>query len=750
MTEPETQNAQTQAVQPQSVQPQSVQSQAVAQAVAAEAPPVLPSSAMQSTAVTQGAAITPVASATPIPATQTRAAMLPEAPLQEPPRPLVAGAFLRQEFEIKGLLSRGMTNIYAAQSGDYGATAAKLIAERDVPRPQQPSAASAAEPTVAPTTSTQSDVATTETAQAGSALSSAVDPVTNVDDAAGSGAFVEDVDTLSSTPLPQTEATNPLNADASGAATSSNAALDVSPLSTSAPGTTVSGATASGATVSAVPVAGESVPSAATSAGMEVVQQTTAQPAVAASATAPAAVAPSAVAPSAVAVQPATVSSPATPAVAEPVLAEVAAEQSAADVVLQSPLFPPREAFAQDEREYLVFDYFESESLLDYRASTNDERLISMLSALGNGLRELEEKGLRVELSTETLRVADSKLFYVGFVEPQPPGQAGNGLEQLREITSFLLKRVFAESATMRLDDEYGSLPLSEELKAVARRINENEFGSVAEAAQAINQLNASTRLHVEAALLSDVGQERELNEDSGMIVRYQRSAHLDSRALELYVVADGMGGHEGGEVASDLTLTSLQKHIDGHAHIDWNDNAAVRAALVSVIDAVNADVVALTETPKYKGTRAKPGSTLTFALRLGARVFIGNVGDSRAYKYSNGVLTRISKDHSYVQTLIDRGEITEEEAFDHPEGSVITAHIGYPKLRQRDVFLRLFAPGDKLLLVSDGVTDMLRDREYEPHLQHEDPADVCRALVDASNAAGGADNITVVCVKFS
>ncbi len=102
------------------------------------------------------------------------------------------------------------------------------------------------------------------------------------------------------------------------------------------------------------------------------------------------------------------------------------------------------------------------------------------------------------------------------------------------------------------------------------------------------------------------------------------------------------------------------------------------------------------------------------------------------------------------MQSLIDRGEITEEEAFDHPEGSVITAHIGYAKLKTRDVFLRLFAPGDKLLLVSDGVVDMLRDREIEPYLHENDPAVICRNLVNASNAAGGADNITVVCVVFS
>lgn len=461
--------------------------------------------------------------------------------------------------------------------------------------------------------------------------------------------------------------------------------------------------------------------------------------------------------------------------------------------ILESPLFPPREGFTQEDREYVVFDYFETTSLQDFREPSNDERLLSMLHTLAQGLRELDEKDLRADFTTDTLRVDESgALRFVGFVENRtvssgaapsgaapsaafneqaaieqtPNGQAASGLtasshlpgeivagdalSQLREIMSFLLKRAFAESATMRLDDEFGSLALSEEVKTLARHISGREFESIAQAADAIAALHSNRPPRVESAILSDVGRERELNEDSGMIVKLQRAAHLGARALELYVVADGMGGHEGGEVASDLTMASLQKHLDARQNLDWNDNVAVRAALYEVIDAVNADVVALTETPKYKGTRAKPGSTLTFAVRLGARVFVGNVGDSRAYKYSKGKLERISKDHSYVQSLIDRGEITEEEAFDHPEGSVITAHIGYAKLKTRDVFLRLFAPGDKLLLVSDGVTDMLRDREYEPHLQHDDPALVCRGLVDASNAAGGADNITVVCVKFS
>jgi protein phosphatase len=249
---------------------------------------------------------------------------------------------------------------------------------------------------------------------------------------------------------------------------------------------------------------------------------------------------------------------------------------------------------------------------------------------------------------------------------------------------------------------------------------------------------------------MSDVGRERELNEDSGAILRMTRSGHLHACHWECYIVADGMGGHEGGEVASDITIRALQSTLNAEVELDWNDNTAVRAFLLRAMEHVNTQVVALTEQPKYRASRARPGSTLTFIFRLGARLFIGNVGDSRAYRWSaTHGLERLSKDHSYVQTLIDAGQLSEEDAWDHPEGSVITAHIGDPKGRTRDLFLRLAMPGDKLLVVSDGVIDMLRDREIEPYLHNSDAATICRNLVDASNQRGGLDNITALCVIF-
>ncbi|HEX8832943.1 MAG TPA: protein phosphatase 2C domain-containing protein, partial [Abditibacteriaceae bacterium] len=597
-----------------------------AQPAPAAAPSFAPVGETEAPVVDTPAASTPVPSSpvanAPIPADTppTAPPTLPGPAAQEPPRPLVPGAFLRQEFEIKAVLSRGMTNLYQAQGGDYGDSVAKLIAERDIV------VESASSPAAANPSAPSSETSTEES----------------------------DANLVS----------------ASGAVESAEEAATTAPVES----TTENGED------SAVLSADE-------------------------------------------------------------------------NTELTSPLFPPHEEFEQEDRQYRVFDFFESVALQDYREPTNDIRLLAMLHSLAKGLEELDSRGLSAELTTDTLRVDENgELKFLGFTSPKT-ASSPNPVAQLSAMTTFLLKHVFAESSTMRLDDRFAGLALSEEVKSLARGLDSDpatNYANIGEAVAAITALYPAKTLRAHSALLSDVGQERELNEDAGMIVKIQRAAHLGSREMELYVVSDGMGGHEGGEVASDLTMTSLQRHLDELSDIDWNDNVAVRAALYDVIDAVNNDVVALTETPRYRGTRAKPGATLTFALRLGARVFLGNVGDSRAYKINAQGLQRVSKDHSYVQSLIDRGELTEETAWDHPEGSIITAHIGYAKLKLRDVFLRLVTPGDKLLLVSDGVTDMLRDREYEPHIQGDDPQLIVQRLVDASNAAGGADNITALCVVFS
>lgn len=427
-------------------------------------------------------------------------------------------------------------------------------------------------------------------------------------------------------------------------------------------------------------------------------------------------------------------------------VAERLAPANRVETEVEVPFFPPATRFVQEEREYAVWDWQPLKSLDDWNAHPNDETYLSVVGEVARGLQALENAGLQPDLARDSLYFdASGQLKAFGFFDA-PGSQAApmSAVQQLSALSSRFAKTNLAGGATLRLDDEFAALPFSVEVKSFARRLSEGEFASAGEVVVALAGFAPVHKTHV--ALLSDVGMERELNEDCGLIWKSSRAGHARNYELELLAVADGMGGHEGGEVASDLTLTSLEAAISRRQGLDWNDNAAVLAALGEILVEVNDAVVRLTENPPYASMRAKPGSTLVCALRVGSRAFLGNIGDSRAYRWNaaNG-LERLTRDHSYVQDLLDSGAITEEQAWGHPDGSVITSHVGMMRGLKRDVFLRLLAPGDKLVLVSDGVVDTLRDPEIEAIIAA--PAEVsqlCVSLVNAANDAGGYDNITV------
>ncbi len=410
----------------------------------------------------------------------------------------------------------------------------------------------------------------------------------------------------------------------------------------------------------------------------------------------------------------------------------------------ESALFPPARRWTQDEREYAAWPLAHLTQLAEWNPPANDEVYLQTLSALAGGLAALEEAGLAPDLPRDALWIDQTGAikFYGFFDQIGDNAPAMSTLQQLSALSSRLAKSNLARSATLKLDDEFGALPLSDETKTFAKRLAAGEFATIGEAA---NWLQIAPVHNSEIALLSDVGLLRELNEDCGLTLRLSRAGHATHFEIEVVAVADGMGGHEGGEVASELALTTLQNQLL-QLDLDWNDNAVLMSAVTQICENVNAAVVAMNENPPYAAMRNKPGATLVWALRLGSRVFIGNVGDSRAYRWSaREGLERLTKDHSYVQDLIDSGRLSEDQAWGHPDGSVITSHIGMARGMQRDVFLHLVRPGDKLFLVSDGVVDMLRDETIaEIAAEKADPRALCGALVEASNDAGGADNITV------
>lgn len=435
-----------------------------------------------------------------------------------------------------------------------------------------------------------------------------------------------------------------------------------------------------------------------------------------------------------------------------------------------APFFPPAHRFAQDEREYAVWDWQNLRALDDWNAHPNDETYLQVVGEVARGLLALENAALKADLPRDAVwfdgsgqprffgffdaataradAAADSGADAQDAARSPAPVAGMSAVQQLSALSSRFAKTNLAGGATLRLDDEFGALPFSEEVKDFARRLANDEFSGAGEVVTALETL--APVAHTDSALLSDVGMERELNEDCGLIWKTSRAGHARNFALEVLAVADGMGGHEGGEVASDLTLSALESAWARRQNLDFGDNAAVLSALYETLGEVNDAVVRLTENPPYAAMRAKPGSTLVCALRVGSRLFVGNVGDSRAYRWNaQSGLQRLTKDHSYVQDLLDAGSISEEQAWGHPDGSVITSHIGMMRGLKRDAFLRLLKRGDRLILVSDGVVDTLRDAQIaEIVAAHADAKALCAALVSAANAAGGFDNITVAAMN--
>ncbi len=229
----------------------------------------------------------------------------------------------------------------------------------------------------------------------------------------------------------------------------------------------------------------------------------------------------------------------------------------------------------------------------------------------------------------------------------------------------------------------------------------------------------------------SDVGKVRHGNEDA-LLLR-------DS----VYAVADGMGGHLAGEVASATALEPIEE-LDGRI---FQDNAAAVTALRSAVVAANERVSQLArDNPNYRGM----GTTLTAALVEGRRLHVAHVGDSRAYLLRDGHFSQLTDDHTLVQHLVDEGQITREEAARHPQRSVVTRAIGVSEDVDVDSMSLELQPGDQLLLCSDGLTGVVEDEAIARTLMEvEDPDQAVGDLIDLANEAGGPDNITVLLLRY-
>lgn len=226
---------------------------------------------------------------------------------------------------------------------------------------------------------------------------------------------------------------------------------------------------------------------------------------------------------------------------------------------------------------------------------------------------------------------------------------------------------------------------------------------------------------------LTDIGKVREINQD----------AYAVDASLGLYLVADGMGGHAAGERASQTAAEIIRERIAqaGDANETEALTLAIQDANRQIIDDSEAD-------ESLRGM----GTTATVILHRGTRVYVGHVGDSRAYLIRNRRIDQITEDHSVVAQLVRARAITPQEAARHPYRNVITRCLGMNRELEVDTLSRELKPGDRLLICSDGLSGPVSDDEMlQQVLGHADPQESCRALVELALERGAPDNVTVV-----
>lgn len=232
----------------------------------------------------------------------------------------------------------------------------------------------------------------------------------------------------------------------------------------------------------------------------------------------------------------------------------------------------------------------------------------------------------------------------------------------------------------------------------------------------------------------TDVGLLRDNNQDAYAAFELTESAALT-------VVCDGMGGAAEGALASSRAIRSI-KELVADRYFDGMSDLSVKSLMISAIENANSGIYELSlANPDCAGM----GTTVVAAIIANGYVYVAHAGDSRAYKISDGSLIQLTTDHSVVQRMVENGEITKEEAKDHPDKHIITRALGVDETIKVDFCQEPFEDGDKLILCSDGLTNYVSGEDILRLTEDGCYYDYANRLVNLANQNGGGDNITVV-----
>ncbi|HLZ22828.1 MAG TPA: Stp1/IreP family PP2C-type Ser/Thr phosphatase [Ktedonobacterales bacterium] len=240
-----------------------------------------------------------------------------------------------------------------------------------------------------------------------------------------------------------------------------------------------------------------------------------------------------------------------------------------------------------------------------------------------------------------------------------------------------------------------------------------------------------------EVALRTDIGRVRERNEDCGTYVIPEDAETFAGKGA-LFVIADGMGGHAMGDIASDIAVRTVREAYYQHSEGDIAAalTAAIREAHAAIQRQAPPDVVM--------------GSTCVAAVIQGETAYVANIGDSRAYLVRDGQIRQISRDHSLVAELVRAGLLTEEQARTHEQRNLIYRSLGRAGDVEVDLFTEQVRDGDILVLCSDGLSALVEDDELRAVVETCEPEESVRTLIERANGRGGPDNITAVVARVS
>lgn len=236
----------------------------------------------------------------------------------------------------------------------------------------------------------------------------------------------------------------------------------------------------------------------------------------------------------------------------------------------------------------------------------------------------------------------------------------------------------------------------------------------------------------------TDIGKARETNQDSYYIEEEQDSD------LQVYILADGMGGYTGGEIASSLAVNSVKTYIRNNLKKLEHNKETIKQCMKEAIEYAN---MMVNEKANENEDICEMGTTLDVVILYEDRIYIGHVGDSRVYRIRKNMIRKLTTDHSYVEKLLKDGSITKEEAINHPKKHMLIKAIGSNAFAEPDILEKKVLEGDIILMCSDGLSNMVSEEEILALVQEN--KNVASTLVEKANEMGGNDNITVIVIKI-